>query len=382
MLLVLYVISSTISEGVTFAAFMVAQLFGVFFCVTLHEYGHAMAARQFGIGTADITLLPIGGVARLHRMPRIAWQEMLVAIAGPAVNILIAFLLTLIFATQVDQEVLIGFQDIATAPEDGLEMSQDVATAIDTMFRSPSLPGYLFSMIVINTMLVLFNMIPAFPMDGGRVLRSFLAMFTSYTVATRFASRIGIFCALLMILFALQGESANPLPILIALFVGFAGYTEAKQVEITEKLRGITVSDAMVQSAMAIPEHFTLNELANNWRCISADALPVTNSIGMPVGIITIKEFAKATQVSGWRGDTIMKVARQVKPGQLLRVEDSLDAVLMRADKRVRKYPVVDSQDRLIGLLDLDTIMQRISLSPAAPLPEKINEGARFDQTS
>ena len=156
--------------------FAVAVSIGVFTCVTLHEYGHAMAARRFGIPTVDITLLPIGGVARLERMPRIPWRELVVAVAGPAVNVVIGTLLA----------IGIGL----FAREQLFEFMSSLGT-LDPL-SAPSFIAFFFFILMANVILVVFNMIPAFPMDGGRVFRSLMAMVTDYRKATYIASRVGL----------------------------------------------------------------------------------------------------------------------------------------------------------------------------------------------
>lgn len=165
----------------------------LFFCVLLHEFGHAFAARAYGIRTPDITLLPIGGVARLERMPRNPIQELVIAVAGPAVNIVIALLLLPFVLSGNGGWDVLGFD----RAEGGLA-------------------GKLLGL---NLVLVLFNMIPAFPMDGGRVLRALLATRLKHSKATLIAGRVGQGIALL---FAVGGFLGNPMLILIAMFV-FAG---------------------------------------------------------------------------------------------------------------------------------------------------------------
>src|SRR5271166_5828273 len=140
----------------------VLLILALFACVLLHEFGHAFAARGFGIRTPDITLLPIGGVARLDRIPEKPWQELVVAIAGPLVNVVIVAVLILVMHTS-----------------GALDQVEDL--------ESPSI-GFLDKMVYVNKMLVLFNLIPAFPMDGGRILRALLAMAMPYARATQIAA--------------------------------------------------------------------------------------------------------------------------------------------------------------------------------------------------
>jgi Zn-dependent protease len=165
-------------------------ILALFACVLLHEFGHAFAARGFGIETPDITLLPIGGVARLSRIPDKPWQELVVAIAGPLVNVVIAGVLIFVIHTSATLE------QIEYLENPRVELLAKLAS--------------------VNVMLVLFNLIPAFPMDGGRVLRALLAMAMPYARATQIAAWIGQGLA---VVFGIFGIFGNPLLIFIAFFI-------------------------------------------------------------------------------------------------------------------------------------------------------------------
>ena len=189
----LWVLFNGFTTGLSWLAILV-QLglsLAVFTCVLLHEYGHALAARRFGVETRDIILLPIGGVARLESMPREPFTELVIAVAGPAVNVLIAAILF--------PFVLLTEGSLAFAEGD------------------ISLGGMLRFLFAINILLIVFNAIPAFPMDGGRVLRSLLAFFLPYVKATVVAARTGQFIAVLF--FVLGLTTGNLSLFLIAVFV-------------------------------------------------------------------------------------------------------------------------------------------------------------------
>ena len=173
----------------------------VFGCVLLHEFGHAFAARRYGIHTPDITLLPIGGVARLERMPDRPAQEIVVAIAGPLVNVAIAALLWA-----------------------GLGFPTDLFHSGSLRGLGASLPR---SLLVVNVSLVLFNLIPAFPMDGGRILRALLAMLLEYSRATHIAAVLGQVCAFAFGFWALRQHPVNLTHVLVAAFIYSAAANEA-----------------------------------------------------------------------------------------------------------------------------------------------------------
>ena len=193
---------SAMDDGVGAALTAILFVLAVFGCIVLHELGHALAARRFGIPTRDITLLPIGGVARLARMPRNPWQELVIALAGPLVNVVIAVAVTI-----------------------GLQLNGGFHHLLDTDVLAGS---FLEQLVRTNVALVVFNLIPAFPMDGGRVLRSLLAFGLPYLHATQIAAGIGQTLALGL---GLLGLFAGQLTlVLLAGFVFFAARGEVASV--------------------------------------------------------------------------------------------------------------------------------------------------------
>lgn len=190
-------LTGLMSGGVAAAFVGVAFVVLLFACVLAHEFGHIFAARLFGVRTPVVTLYPIGGVARLERMPDRPYQELIVALAGPAVNVVIAGFLML----------LVG---------------------VGATFGAAAGASFLGYLATVNLTLALFNLIPAFPMDGGRVLRAILAMKMRYVDATRIAAKVGRGAAILM---GVIGLFNNPMLILIAVFIYFAAGQELRAVE-------------------------------------------------------------------------------------------------------------------------------------------------------
>ncbi|MBC8125716.1 MAG: site-2 protease family protein [Gloeobacteraceae cyanobacterium ES-bin-144] len=249
------------------AAFSGVLFFGCLFaCVLLHEYGHALMARYFGIGTKDITLLPIGGVARLERIPDKPSQELWVALAGPAVNVVIVGLLCIWLSLTS-----------AWQPLNSLGITEG---------------NLVERLLVANVFLVLFNMLPAFPMDGGRVLRALLAMRLEYSRATQIAANLGKGMAIVLAVFGLV---SNPLLILIAVFVWIGASQEAMAAQFKSAVAGALVREAALTNFTTVPSTASLRDLTSILLSESQQDFPVVEN-GRVVGILVHAEILAAIQ--------------------------------------------------------------------------------------
>lgn len=230
----------------------------LFACVVAHEFGHALMARRYGIKTPDITLLPIGGLARLERMPEKPMQEVLVALAGPAVNIAI-------------------FVGLAVL---GAGMPLETLAQLE----SPNV-RIVDKLAYINLLLAIFNLIPAFPMDGGRVFRALLCLRMNRVKATRIAAVGGQVVA---IGFGFLGlSSGNPILVLIAVFVFFAANAESQEVALRSAVRRVLARDAMITEFHALSPSDTLSTAAQAVIHTTQHEFPVLDSNHTLLGFVT-----------------------------------------------------------------------------------------------
>jgi len=295
----------------------------MFFCVLLHEFGHVMAARHYGIKTPDITLWPIGGVARLERMPREPVQEFIVAICGPLVNVAIAALLF----------VVVGWP----------KQSFDFTTG-----------SLVVSLMQWNIIMVLFNMVPAFPMDGGRVLRSLLAMAMDYNRATRLAATIGQFLAVVVFMWMLFNPS-NPMLMIIAVFVFLSAGQEAAMVSSEEATRGLRVRDAMLTDFHTLSLSATLREAVTLLLAGTQHDFPVVNGQGAFQGLLTRTALIGALADHG----ALHSVAVAMTPCEipLDPAEDLSEGLQALRISKWPALPVIEPQSgRLVGLLTAENV--------------------------
>ena len=310
-------------EGVLF----MASLFG---CVVLHELGHALTARRYGIVTRDITLLPIGGVARLERMPEDPKQELWVALAGPAVNVVIA-------------GVLYAFAGISSVVPD----------------FSLTRGSFLDRMIMVNVVLVVFNLLPAFPMDGGRVLRALLATRMEYTRATHLAAQIGQVMALLFLLVGLLTH--NFFLGFIAFFVWIGAAQEASVVQMRHSLSGIPVRRAMVTSFQTLSPGDSLAKAIDATLAGTQRDFPVVDGTQL-LGILLQKDLIAGIAHRG--PDTTVSEVMQTD-FEVVQPSEMLDGAFRRlSERRLSTAPVV-SQGRLVGMITMDNIGEFIAISDA-----------------
>lgn len=324
-------------QGHSVAAVVEGLLFILllFLFVVLHEYGHALTARKFGIKTRDITLYPIGGAARLERMPDVPIQELWVALAGPAVNVFIGILLFSIL-----------FVNKAAVPISNL-----------TIASGP----FLQRLLLVNVWLVLFNLIPAFPMDGGRVLRSLLALRIEYTRATQVAATIGQGIA---ILFGFIGLFTNPFLLFIAFFVWIGAAQETSMVQIKHSLGGIPVSRAMLTDFESLSPLDTLDRVVQLILAGSQHEFPVVEN-GQVLGILTREDLIAALSRTGQDAHV-----KQVMRRDLSSVDshDMVETALMRLQESGLKILPVIHNARLVGLITSENITEFLMIRSALKL--------------
>jgi Zn-dependent protease/CBS domain-containing protein len=254
-----------------------ALVISVFGCVLLHELGHALTAKRFGIKTKDIILLPIGGVARLERIPREPARELLIAIAGPLVNVVIAGAL---------YGVLVALDPPRFTGEEMQEM----------IGRAVGLQAYLLQLFYVNVAMAVFNMIPAFPMDGGRILRALLGLAFDYTVATRIAATVGQGLA---IFGGLVGIFQNhPMLLLIAVFVFLGAAGEAAAAQLQAAFRGLPTATGMIIDFKSLRPDDTLGTAVGHLLSGSQVDFPVIEE-GNVTGVLTRQQLVLSLKERG-----------------------------------------------------------------------------------
>ena len=304
----------------------------IFACVVLHELGHALTARKYGISTRDITLLPIGGVARLDRMPDDPRQELWVALAGPAVNVVIAA--TLFVVSQFVSPVP-SFDQLGVAGG-----------------------SFLSRVIFVNLFLVAFNLLPAFPMDGGRVLRALLATRMEYTRATHLAAVVGQSMALL---FGFVGLFVNPMLIFIALFVWIGAAQEASMVQMKYSLSGIPVSRAMVTEFHTLTPSDTLDDAVKLTLAGTQRDFPVVEE-GRVVGVLRQSEMLRTLA----RGGSSVRVSDAMERDfQVVQASEMLDTAFRRLTECRCNTAPVSFQGRLVGIVTMDNIGEFLAIQGA-----------------
>ena len=328
---------ATTLEGVFFTL-------AIFACVVLHEFGHALTAARYGIRTRDITLLPIGGVARLERIPREPLQELWVALAGPAVNVAIAGVLLAWLRTSG-----------SFTPLEQLSVSSG---------------GFVERLLAVNVFLVAFNLLPAFPMDGGRVLRALLATRLEYTRATQIAASIGQGMALL---FGLFGMFYNPFLVFIALFVWIGAAGEASMARVSAALDGIPAARAMVTGFTVLrpddPLGRAVDETLAGWQ----QDFPVVESDRV-VGILTQADLLKGLAERG-RDAPIREVMKT--DFRTVEASEMMESVFERMQSCACHTLPVANRGRLVGLITTQNVGEFIAIESALAAAGKQGRAAR-----
>src|SRR5690242_11251203 len=308
----------------------------LFACVLAHEFGHIFTARAFGVPTPDVTLLPIGGVARLARIPEKPSEELLVAIAGPLVNVAIALVLIVVGGATLDTQHLVA-------------MESTKVSLVDRLAE-------------VNLFLAVFNMIPAFPMDGGRVLRALLATRLGHLRATEIAASIGQLVAFGLGFLGLFG---NPLLIFIAVFVYLAASSESQLVAIRAMSRDVPVSAAMMTQFATLAPDEHIDAAIETLLRTSQSEFPVIDAEHRLVGILDRDGMIRALKTLG--PDARVQQAMTTDVPTVGNRSCLEDAFRILQEKSAPAVGIVDVAGRLVGLITSETVGEMLMVREALP---------------
>lgn len=302
----------------------------IFVTVLLHELGHALAAKRYKLQTTDITLLPIGGLARLEKLPEKPSEELVVALAGPMVNIVIAFITSLFI------QIPVNSADLISQLSGGINSST-----------------FFLNFFLVNVWLALFNLIPAFPMDGGRILRAILSYKLQRHIATKIAARIGQFLALG---FIFLGMFYNPFLVIIGIFVIIAAQIETNYTDSKQVLKGYKVRDIVMRKFLAIESDETLAAAIKLLLDSQSKDFLITKD-GRATGTLNRDEIIAALSQKGEniRLETIMN--RELI---YLNADSYLEEVFETIYKNKSSLLLVLENQELIGTLDTENLLEFI----------------------
>lgn len=313
------------------AAGAVGLILAVFGIVVLHELGHALAARRFGIRTRDILLLPIGGVASLERIPEKPTQELLVAIAGPAVNVFLAIL----------------FFALARLTGSPLE-----AASLD--LQSGSILG---SLVWVNVSLALFNILPAFPMDGGRVLRALLGFQLGFERSTEIAARVGQAMA---VAFGVIGVFANPMLVFVALFVWMGAKQEAEMAALKALLQGVRAEQAMTTAFLRVDAREPLLRAID--RTLHGTVTLLVHSGDSILGVLSRDELVAALSAFGPHAPVGSAIRSTTVPAE---GTQPLEDVMQRLSEQTANAAIVEEHGEIAGIITHASIAYLIATRAA-----------------
>jgi Zn-dependent protease/CBS domain-containing protein len=318
----------------------------LFLCVLLHEFGHIFTARAFGISTPEVILLPIGGVSRLEHIPEKPREEFLVAIAGPAVNVAIAVLLIVFAGAKLGMSSLVTIENTSQ--------------------------GFIDQLAMVNLFLAFFNLLPAFPMDGGRVFRALLATRFGYVRATEIAAATGQLVAFALGFLGLFG---NPLLIFIAIFIYLGAAAEAHVVAIRAMARGVPVTAAMVSNLATLTPDEHIDKAVETALHTSQGEFPVIDGMGRPIGLLARNGLIRALKERGPNASIADAMTRNVPTVNNRRCLD--EAFRLLQETSAPAVAVVDPSGKMLGLVTSETIGQMMMLQQNQPQGTQVGPWSR-----